>query len=106
MSAEVFGLTQQILMLISAYINTGVCGKLRIFGKTATVLLHTCTLQYTFPGADQGGGGNLPCGRFLAKTYRWRKGDWLATLDLSMFSFHFFLIFLFLMVLLHHSFLK
>ena len=36
MSAEVFGLTQQILMLISAYINTGVCGKLRIFGKTAT----------------------------------------------------------------------
>ena len=31
MSAEVFGLTQQILMLISAYINTGVCGKLRIF---------------------------------------------------------------------------
>ena len=35
MSAEVFGLTQQILMLISAYINTGVRGKLRIFGKTA-----------------------------------------------------------------------
>ena len=38
MSAEVFGLTQQILMLISAYINTGVRGKLRIFGKTATSL--------------------------------------------------------------------
>ena len=38
MSAEVFGLTQQILMLISAYINTGVCGKLCIFGKTVTSL--------------------------------------------------------------------
>ena len=38
MLAEVFGLTQQILMLISAYINTGVCGKLRIFGKTATMV--------------------------------------------------------------------
>ena len=42
MSAEVFGLTQQILMLISAYINTGVCGKLRIFGKTATTTLPHC----------------------------------------------------------------
>ena len=44
MSAEVFGLTQQILMLISAYINTGVCGKLRLwetthfFSKTATLI--------------------------------------------------------------------
>ena len=43
MSAEVFGLTQQILMLISAYINTGVCGKLRLwetthFCKTVTSL--------------------------------------------------------------------
>ena len=44
MSAEVFGLTQQILMLISAYINTGVCGKLclwetmHFFSKTATSL--------------------------------------------------------------------
>ena len=44
MSAEVFGLTQQILMLISAYINTGVCGKLRIFGKTAT---HTMITKKT-----------------------------------------------------------
>ena len=43
MSAEVFGLTQQILMLISAYINIGVCGKLRIFGKTATA---TSILQF------------------------------------------------------------
>ena len=34
MSAEVFGLTQQILMLISAYINTGVCGKLRLWETT------------------------------------------------------------------------
>ena len=45
MSAEVFGLTQQILMLISAYINTGVCGKLRLwetmhfFSKTALTWL-------------------------------------------------------------------
>ena len=34
MSAEVFGLTQQILMLISAYINTGVCGKLHLWETT------------------------------------------------------------------------
>ena len=45
MSAEVFGLTQQILMLIPAYINTGVCGKLRLwetthfFSKTATLII-------------------------------------------------------------------
>ena len=34
MSAEVFGLTQQILMLISAYISTGVCGKLCLWETT------------------------------------------------------------------------
>ena len=42
MSAEVFGLTQQILMLISAYINTGVCGKLHLW-ETKHFLSKTVT---------------------------------------------------------------
>ena len=51
MSAEMFGLTQQILMLISAYINTGVCGKLHIFGKTVTASM--AKIWYKFHGPRQ-----------------------------------------------------
>ena len=53
MSAEVFGLTQQILMLISAYINTGVCGKLRLwettqFWQNCDNDTSTTELEYSF----------------------------------------------------------
>ena len=55
MSAEVFGLTQQILMLISAYINTGVCGKLHL--RETTHFWQNCDNIYSssFQGSGSPG---------------------------------------------------
>ena len=62
MSAEVFGLTQQILMLISAYINTGVCGKLRIFlAKLRHLWLKYASYHYT---SNSNHKSDNPCQRF------------------------------------------